>query len=91
MGEVEILIYLLRNGKSKTDSKLTNMSDISFFDDNALFLMGLQLFAPIIILLLVGFFFKSIEKPKTAKWLFYIALGYFIIILLLIMALMTSK
>lgn len=60
------------------------MSDISIFDDNSLSLWVLQAFAPFAILLTLGYFFKSIDKPKTAKWLFYMALGYTVIILILI-------
>ncbi|WP_084060190.1 hypothetical protein [Cellulophaga tyrosinoxydans] len=56
------------------------MSDINIFDGNAVFTIGLVLFSPLGVLLLLGFFFKSIEKPRTAKIFYSLAVIYGIFI-----------
>ncbi|MGB5553825.1 MAG: hypothetical protein WBM83_04135 [Flavobacteriaceae bacterium] len=67
------------------------MSDISIFDDNTLFVLFLLLFAPLAMLLIIAWFFKENNKPKTAKVIFFIALGYVILILALILILSISS
>jgi len=66
------------------------MSDIEIFDSNSIFVLCLLLLAPIGILLLLGYFFKSSEKYKTAKILFILAVIYTLIIAFAILFLTLS-
>lgn len=67
------------------------MSDISILDGNDLFLIGLSLFAPLGILLILGWFFRSYGKRKTAKVFFYLALAYVFLVIFYPIVLIFSK
>jgi len=57
------------------------MSDINIFSDNDLFVFGLALFAPLAILLILGWLFRAAEKRKAAKVFFYLG-GLYVFLLI---------
>ncbi|QLG45393.1 hypothetical protein [Costertonia aggregata] len=57
------------------------MSDISIFNDNDLFLIGLSLLAPLGVFLILGWFFKSSGKRKIGKVFFYLGLAYILFVI----------
>lgn len=58
-----------------------SMSDISIFDDT--FGLALTLLGPLALFLVLGWFFRSAGKRRTAKIFFYFALFYVTLIIIL--------
>jgi hypothetical protein len=67
------------------------MSDIDIFSSNDMFLMGLTLFAPLAILLILGWLFWFAGKRRAAKVFFYLSGTYMFLIIVIPIILILLK
>ncbi len=58
------------------------MSDIEIFSDTDIFIIVLTGLSPFFVMLLIGWFFRSLEKRRVAKIFLYLALIYILLIVL---------